>query len=362
MFGSSMEAGSMTTIQQSEGAKRPTGSALQRYRVRVAIIALTIVAGAAGVAASSAQGGDRQAAGDGVDVTLHVAGRPNGIAAGSDALWVALAYPQQKTSKLVRLDLATGAVRKTVAIKGIASITIRAGNSLWVGANGDWFDKAPGTFREFDWKTGAVKNIIPFARPVFGMANGGESLWFVVGRAPATLVEVDRRTSRVIGKPIRLDRARVIGLAYGAGAVWATGFEAGKLIRVDAKTRRVTTAKVGDEPVGVVVAAGRVWVANRSSGTVSRIDPNTMREDGDQIRVGTSPTWITSAAGSIWVSNQSDGTVSRIDEKTGETVGSPVRVAAPADDAAAHVMSAAGGALWVASATEHTLSRIHPSS
>ena len=96
--------------------------------------------------------------------------------------------------------------------------------------------------------------------------------------------------------------------------------------------------------------------------TVSRIDPNTMREDGDQIRVGTSPTWITSAAGSIWVSNQSDGTVSRIDEKTGKTVGSPVRIAAPADDAAAHVMSAAGDSLWVASATEHTLSRINPSS
>ena len=261
----------------------------------------------------------------------------------------------------MRLDLATGAVRKTVAIKGIASFTIRAGNSLWVGANGDWFDKTAGTFREFDWKTGAVKNIIPFAHPVFGAAYGGGSLWFVVGRAPATLVEVDAATSRVIGKPIRLDRARVIGLAFGAGAVWATGFEDGRLIRVDAKTRRVTTARVGEGPVGVVVAGGRVWVANRSSGTVSRIDPNTMREDGDQIHVGTSPTWITSAAGSIWVSNQSDGTVSRIDEKTGETVGSPVRIAAPANDAAAHVMSAAGESLWVVSATERTLSRIDPS-
>jgi streptogramin lyase len=84
-----------------------------------------------------------------------------------------------------------------------------------------------------------------------------------------------------------------------------------------------------------------------------------MHEDGHQIRVGTFPTWIASAAGSIWVSNQSDGTVSRIDEKTGETVGSAVRIAAPASDAAAHVMSAARESLWVASATEHTLSRIN---
>jgi streptogramin lyase len=346
-------------IQQSESSGRATGPAHRSYRFRVAIIVLTIVAAAAGLAAAFAQGGEKKATSDSVVATLRVAGRPSGIAAGADALWVALIYPQQKTSKLVRLDPATGAVRKTIAIKGFASSTIRAGNSLWVGANGDWFDKTNGTFREFDGETGALKNIIPFAHPVFGAAYGDASLWFVVGRAPATLVQVDATTSRVIGKPIRLDRARVIGLAFGAGAVWATGFEDGRLIRVDAKTRRVTTARVGEGPVGVVVAGGRVWVANRSSGTVSRIDPNTMHEDGHQIRVGTFPTWIASAAGSIWVSNQSDGTVSRIDEKTGETVGSAVRIAAPASDAAAHVMSAARESLWVASATEHTLSRIN---
>jgi hypothetical protein len=44
-----------------------------------------------------------------------------------------------------------------------------------------------------------------------------------------------------------------------------------------------------------------------------------------------------------------------------KAVGSPVRIAAPANDAAAHVMSAAGDSLWVVSATERTLSRIHPS-
>jgi hypothetical protein len=349
-------------LRQSGSPGHPTGSARLRYRFGMAMVVLTIAAAAASGTAALAREGDATATTVRVAATLAVAGRPNGIAAGPDALWVALDSPQQNTSKLVRLDPVTGAVRKTLAIKGVASVTIRAGDSVWVGANGDWFDTANGTFREFDWKSGAVKSIIPFAHPVFGAAYGGGSLWFVVGRAPATLVQVDAATSRAIGRPIRLDRSRVIGLAFGAGAVWATGFEDGSLIRVDAKTRRVTTVDVGDGPVGVVVAGGRVWVANRSSGTVSRIDPTTMRATGDPIRVGTSPTWITSAAGSIWVSNQSDGTVSRIDAKTGETVGSAVRIAASADDAAAHVMSAAGGSLWVVSATEHTLSRLDPTS
>ena len=158
-------------------------------------------------------------------------------------------------------------------------------------------------------------------------------------------------------KPIQLDRTRVIGLAFGAGAVWATGLEDGKLIRVDPKTRRVTTVKVGDQPVGVIVAAGRVWVANRAA---ARSAASTQRqcEKTAPDRRWEAPTWIAFAAGSIWVSNQSDGTVSRIDATTGQTIGLPVRIAAPANDAAAHVMSASAGSLWVASATEHTLSRI----
>ena len=348
----------MTTIQQSQGADQTSRPVLRRQHVRIAIIAVSIAVAAIGVAVIFAQGGREKTTTDGIVATLHVSGRPNGIAAGSDALWAALDYPKQNTSKVVRLDLATGAVQKTVAFKGIASSTVRAENSLWVGGNGDWFDKTPGTFREFDWKTGAVKNIIPFDRPIFGAAYDRRSLWLVVGRAPATLVQIDAATSRTIGKPIQLDRTRVIGLAFGAGAVWATALEDGKLIRVDPKTRRVTTVKVGDQPVGVIVAAGRVWVANRGSGTISRIDPKTMREEGPQIDVGTLPTWIAFAAGSLWVSNQSDGTVSRINATTGQTIGSPVRIAAPADDAAAHVMSASAGSLWVASATERTLSRI----
>jgi streptogramin lyase len=348
----------MTTIQTPQSTDQTSRPVLRRHQVRLAIIALSIAAAAVGVAVIFTQGDDKKTTTDSIVATLHVSGRPNGIAAGPDALWAALDYPKQNTSKLVRLDLATGAAQKTVAFKGVASFTLRAGDSLWVGGNGDRFDKTPGTFREFDWNTGAVKNIVPFDRPVFGAAYGRGSLWFVVGRAPATLVQVDASMGRMIGKPIQLDRTRVIGLAFGAGAVWATGFEDGKLIRVDPKTRRVTTVKVGDQPVGVIVAAGRVWVANRGSGTISRIDPESMREDGPGIDVGTTPTWIAFAAGSIWVSNQSDGTVSRIDATTGQAIGSPVRIAAPADDAAAHVMSASAGSLWVASATEQTLSRI----
>jgi streptogramin lyase len=352
----------MTTMQQANGAERPSGRVLGRNPFRLAVIAITIAGAAVGVAVVLGRGTGVKATTDNVVATLRVAGRPNGIAAGSDGLWVVLNDPAtQRASRIERLDLVTGAVQKTVTVTGSASAAMRVGHSLWVGDNADWLDTKPGTFRELDWKTGALRDILPFNRPVFGEAYGAGSLWFIVGRAPATLVRVDPRTRYVIGKPIRLDRNRVIGLAFGEGSVWATAFEDGKLIRVNPETGRVDAVTVGEGPVGVVVAGGRVWVANRTSGTVSRIDPKTMREDGHSIHVGSLPTWIAAVAGSVWVSSQADGTVSRIDEKTGKTIGSPARIAAPSpNDAAAHVMSVADGSLWVASATEHSISRINP--
>ena len=184
----------MATIQQSDGAEQTSGPVLRRYWVRLAIVAITIVVAGVGVAVVFARGGgvSKKANTDGVVATLHLAGRPNGIAAAAPgALWVSLIYPDLVTSKIERLDLATGAVQHTVLIKGIASATIRAGDSLWVGSNRDFDDTKPGSFRKLDWNTGAVKEIIPFDRPVFGIAYGGGSLWFVVGRAPATLVRID---------------------------------------------------------------------------------------------------------------------------------------------------------------------------
>jgi streptogramin lyase len=352
----------MTAMQRIESTDRPSRRMLGGNRFRVAVIAITIAGAAIGVAAVLGRGTGRKATTDNVVATLRVAGRPNGLAAGSDALWVVLNDPaKQRTSRIERLDLVTGAVQKTVTMTGSGSFSMRVGRSLWVGGNADWLDTKPGTFRELDWKTGAVRDILAFNRPVFGGAYGAGSLWFVVGRAPATLVRVDPRTRYAIGKPIRLDRNRVIGLAFGEGSVWATGFEDGKLIRVNPKTGRVDAVKVGDDPVGVVVAGGSVWVANRGSGTVGRIDAKTMREDGHSIHVGALPTWVAAFAGSVWVSSQADGTVTRIDERTGKTIGSPSRIAAPSpNDAAAHVMSVAGGSLWVVSATERSISRIDP--
>jgi YVTN family beta-propeller protein len=50
------------------------------------------------------------------------------------------------------------------------------------------------------------------------------------------------------------------GVAFGAGAVWVTGFVDETVSRIDPRTNRVVaTIRVGGSPRDVAVGAGSVW-------------------------------------------------------------------------------------------------------
>jgi YVTN family beta-propeller protein len=349
----------MTEMQQA-----PEGRALTRNRshVRVAIVVATIAIAAIGTAIVFVRGGKNQATADKVVATLRVDGEPNGIAAGEDALWIALnTGPPRLEGKLQRVNLVSGAVEKSVPLEGVLTLTRRNAGSVWVEVGSDWRDLKPGRLTEIEWRTGKVLRTIPFDKPPFGFVFQGDSLWVVVGRDPAALVRIDTSTGARVGDPITISTRRVIGFAFGEGALWAAAAEEGKLVRIDPETGKLDKVDVGDFPVGLVAAGGSVWVANRDGGTVSRVDAATM-EVVDTIDVGTYPTWIDAAGGSVWVSNQPDGTVSQIDVTTGELV-APIKIAPPSHDemAAAHIVVADDESVWVSSITERSVSRIDAS-
>ena len=360
----------MVTPNDSANDGKTLDDVSSRHRFRLVIIALSIVAAVAGTVFVFAQSRSETTTTQSVAATLRFAGMPNAIAAGPDALWAGLNEgPAQTQGTLVRLDLATGAIRKSVTLPGVLTAAIRTGASLWVEHAGDWNDSKPGGLDQLDWKTGAMRNRLRFDDPLFGLASGDGALWAVVGREPATLVRIDPDVDRVIvGKPVVIDQNRVIGLAYGEGAVWAAGFESGTLIRIDPATGSKRSVKVGDMPVGVTVAGGSVWIATRGQGTVTRVDPKSMRVL-DTIDVGENPTFLAATAGSVWVANQTDGTVTRIDAETGTSVGEPIRIAPKppsgnSDEAgggaAAYSFATTGDSLWVTSLTQRTISRIDP--
>ena len=160
-------------------------------RTRIAVVALTLVLALAGALFVFTRSDGETVTTDGVAAVLSVDGIPNGIAAGSDAVWVALVDTFARPGgKLVRLNLASGAVERTVPVTGVLSFTKRIGGSVWT-VSYDRNDSGPGESLEVDWATGKVLHRLPFDRPVLGFDGGGGALWFVVGRSPATLVRLD---------------------------------------------------------------------------------------------------------------------------------------------------------------------------
>jgi YVTN family beta-propeller protein len=330
-------------------------------RTRLVVTAVTIVVAALGAVIVFMRAGKDNVTTENITATLRVDGKPNGLAAAPDALWVAL---NQRVgsfdAKLERLNLTTGTVEASVPLTGVLTQSRKIGASLWQVRHDDWFNRKPGELVELDWGTGRIEGRIPFDRPPFGFAEGNGSLWVVVGHDPATLVRIDLSTRKAVGTPVTISPKLVGELEYGNGEVWATAFEEGMLIRFDPASGRIDKVRVGDFPAGIAIVDGSVWVANRESGTVSRVDAETMRVLGT-VGVGKHPAFLSAAGGSIWVSNQADGTVTRIDQRTGKVVGAPIKIARPADDPAAHVQTVERGSLWVASSSEDTVSRIDTS-
>jgi DNA-binding beta-propeller fold protein YncE len=154
---------------------------------------------------------------------------------------------------------------------------------------------------------------------------------WVANYGDGTLSRIDPRRNKSIGRPIRIGRTAA-GVAVGAGAVWATDYEQGRLWRID---RTITEplaepAEEGDqadEPQAVVgtpidighgaqavaVGEGAVWVLNTLDSAVWRIDPSTNRPTGDPIPVDGDAVAPAVGAGAVWVASFNARTVTRID-------------------------------------------------
>ena len=117
-------------------------------KARIAAIVATLVVAVVGAAVVFTQVGNDEPTAESVTATLRVDGQPNGLAVGSDALWVALNdEPTGLGAKLERINLTSGAVEQSVPITGVLNETRRTGTSLWTERIGDWMDTKPGELK-----------------------------------------------------------------------------------------------------------------------------------------------------------------------------------------------------------------------
>jgi streptogramin lyase len=159
------------------------------------------------------------------------------------------------------------------------------------------------------------------------ISSGFGAMWVVTDGA-GRLVRVDPRSNRVTRR-IRMARG-ACGIALGAGAIWVTSYRQPTLLRIDPRTSRVRRVRVGRELFDVLVAYGSVWVTSRRDGVLVQIAPRSLRVLR-RIKVGPDPAGLHAAAGAVWVGSVGDtSAISRVDPSSGAVQQIPVGDRRPA--------------------------------
>ena len=228
-------------------------------------------------------------------------GRPNGVAYGAGAVWVT----DSADNVLFRVNLA-GQVIDRIPVRFGASGVVVADGEVWVA------NELDGTVSEVNPGSGTQVALIPVGIGPGPIAAGYGSVW-VANVTSDTLSRIDA-VSGDVSSTISLGSAPD-AIAVGDGGVWVTSRETGELLRVDPADNRISQAiSVGQSPDGLAVGAGSVWVAD-GGGTLTRVNARTGKVQ--TTRVGGAPARVVYADGAVWVADSVGGTVSRIDPSSG---------------------------------------------
>lgn len=178
-----------------------------------------------------------------------------------------------------------------------------SGGSVWVGGL-----ERGGVYR-VDPGTGRVTAHVKAGSKIFNLAAAPGAVW-AVSQLEDTVTRIDARTA----KPTLTLHVGYgpYDVEWGFGSAWVSNAGDGTVSRITG-TRVVKTIKVGVEPNGLSAIGGALWVTDHTAGKLLRIDPRTNRITGSVALPGAD--WVTAAAGSLWVSQETN-VVARVDPKT----------------------------------------------
>jgi streptogramin lyase len=154
-----------------------------------------------------------------------------GLAYGGGSLWLLSLRP----SRVLELDPARGAVRRTIALSPRLARSGSLINAWWLAyGEGAVWAALPNydAVARVDLASGSVRYVrLDQGRP-FGIAAGGGSAWVATDRG---VVQLDGATGTPVGAATlpRTLATAFVSVAYGDGAAWVTNFDRGTLTRVD---------------------------------------------------------------------------------------------------------------------------------
>jgi DNA-binding SARP family transcriptional activator/DNA-binding beta-propeller fold protein YncE len=231
--------------------------------------------------------------------TIGIAAQATELVGQGGAVWVATGID----NTLVKLDARTGGHLGTFRLgpsSNAAAYAVTAGDeSVWVvsgsralqidprtdevvkqsccgsslrdiayGANGIWVAELTEIVARVSPITAKVTGTVSMGVVPTAVAAGFGSVWVGASDSPRPRLLVWRldpsalRITQTISLGTTNSFLGTVDVAVGAGAVWATNYEEGTLIRIDPVSGEVTKRiKLGQHPRGIAIGHGRVWVA-----------------------------------------------------------------------------------------------------
>lgn len=188
---------------------------------------------------------------------------------------------------------------------GLAS----SGGSIWAGG------LTLGDVVRVDPASGKVVSRVNVGARVFNLAAAPGAVW-AVSNLSSTVSRIDTRTGKVTAT-VSVGTAPY-DVEWGFGSAWASSTIAGTVTRITGK-KVVGKIHVGVEPNGLTAYGRYLYVSDHTAGKLIRIDPRTNRVTGTLSLPGAD--WITGFGDSLYVSQETD-VVTRVSTKTLKILGS----------------------------------------
>ncbi len=184
------------------------------------------------------------------------------------------------------------------------------------GPTGAAFIPAKNSIDKIDLKTNKKGDPIPtLDQPCGGMVSAFNSLWTPVCGAHS-LVRLDAKTLKVTAT-IHTGTSGVRGtIASSTDSIWILTDDKTTLSRIDPDQNAVVgETRVPADCRGLILAEASLWLACPSENKVLRINPASNLVD-QSIKVSEQPISVAAGAGSVWALCRKDGKIDRIDPKT----------------------------------------------
>jgi YVTN family beta-propeller protein len=200
----------------------------------------------------------------------------------------------------------------------------------------------------------SVVATIAVAKGADGIAFADGAVWVAAPR-DGDLVRIDARTNRVTAR-VRAGRDPD-SVAAGGGMAWITSRADGHLRRFEARAEPSSAGarRVGAKPEGIALTPRLAWVVSAVDDSVTRVDRATGAVVGRPIAVGEQPIDVVAGTSGVWTANSADGTVTHLDAATGRVVGRAIRVGRQPKGVTEGL-----GSVWVANNGDDTVTQIDP--